>query len=830
MKPKILVVDDDMALAEMLTIVLRGEGFDPHVVGDGTQALAAVREIRPDLVLLDLMLPGMNGIDVCRVLRADSGVPIVMLTAKTDTVDVVLGLESGADDYIVKPFKPKELVARVRARLRRTEEEPAELLSIADIVIDVPAHKVTRGGAQISLTPLEFDLLVALARKPRQVFTREVLLEQVWGYRHAADTRLVNVHVQRLRAKVEKDPENPEIVLTVRGVGYKAGPRDRRRCRSFGRWGRVTHRLERSLAPVIAWFKEVGTALGHVWRRSLQLRVIVSTLTLSLIVITILGVVLTSQITDRLLDAKINAAVEEMDRARNTVENQLAGVHDIGTQQQRLADARNALSNRGGTGQSSGAAGSFDSALSIVGGTPLQQISTGPIQEVPEELRRYVERNQVSYQFATVSDPDGYRGRALIIGSPSAEIPTLQIYLIFPLANEERSLSLMRGTMLIGGIVLLVLLAAITALVTRQVVLPIRSAARIAGRFADGRLKERMLVRGEDDMARLAQAFNEMAESLSNQITQLEEFGNLQRRFTSDVSHELRTPLTTVRMAADLIHGSSDDLDAALARSAELLVTELDRFEGLLNDLLEISRHDAGVAELQVESLDVRMCARAAISTVRHLAKEAGVEVVIDLPEDPLVAEVDPRRVERVLRNLLANAIDHSEGKPVLIRMRGDLDANAVAVIVRDQGIGLRPGEEKLVFNRFWRSDPSRMRRSGGTGLGLSISVEDANLHEGKLEAWGEVGVGACFRLTLPLVRGKKLGASPLPLEPVLRKHAQLRAVEAAPASNGEAERPAVVAEPEPVERAEVTNGTGPQTDQSAAADAEAAEPGDLQS
>nr|WP_196812269.1 MtrAB system response regulator MtrA [Nocardia sp. CNY236] len=224
MKPKILVVDDDMALAEMLTIVLRGEGFDPHVVGDGTQALAAVREIRPDLVLLDLMLPGMNGIDVCRALRADSGVPIVMLTAKTDTVDVVLGLESGADDYIVKPFKPKELVARVRARLRRIDEEPAEMLSIADIVIDVPAHKVSRGGMQISLTPLEFDLLVALARKPRQVFTREVLLEQVWGYRHAADTRLVNVHVQRLRAKVEKDPENPEIVLTVRGVGYKAGP------------------------------------------------------------------------------------------------------------------------------------------------------------------------------------------------------------------------------------------------------------------------------------------------------------------------------------------------------------------------------------------------------------------------------------------------------------------------------------------------------------------------------------------------------------------------------------------------------------------------------
>ncbi|WP_084247208.1 MtrAB system response regulator MtrA [Gordonia hydrophobica] len=224
MKPRILVVDDDAALAEMLTIVLKNEGFEPFTVGDGTQALTAVREVRPDLVLLDLMLPGMNGIDVCRVLRSDSNVPIVMLTAKSDTVDVVLGLESGADDYMVKPFKPKELVARIRARLRRNEDDPAELLAIGPVEIDVPAHKVTRDGVPISLTPLEFDLLVALARKPRQVFTRDVLLEQVWGYRHPADTRLVNVHVQRLRAKVETDPENPEIVLTVRGVGYKAGP------------------------------------------------------------------------------------------------------------------------------------------------------------------------------------------------------------------------------------------------------------------------------------------------------------------------------------------------------------------------------------------------------------------------------------------------------------------------------------------------------------------------------------------------------------------------------------------------------------------------------
>ena len=228
MKPRVLVVDDDSALAEMLGIVLRSDGFDPSFVSDGTGALAAFRDTKPDVVLLDLMLPGMSGLDVCRAIRAESGTPIIMLTAKSDTIDVVLGLESGADDYVVKPFKPKELVARMRARLRHHEDVASETLSIgpaeSPVSIDVPAHQVTRDGSPINLTPLEFDLLVALARKPRQVFTREVLLEQVWGYRHAAYTRLVNVHVQRLRSKVERDPERPEVVLTVRGVGYKAGP------------------------------------------------------------------------------------------------------------------------------------------------------------------------------------------------------------------------------------------------------------------------------------------------------------------------------------------------------------------------------------------------------------------------------------------------------------------------------------------------------------------------------------------------------------------------------------------------------------------------------
>ncbi|WP_293832259.1 MtrAB system response regulator MtrA [uncultured Corynebacterium sp.] len=223
MAPKILVVDDDPAINEMLTIVLEAEGFQTSSVTDGVEAVPAFRSFDPDLILLDLMLPGMNGIDICREIRKESAVPVVMLTAKTDTVDVVLGLESGADDYITKPFKPKELVARIRARLRRTDETPADVFEVGDLTVDVPQHTVTRGDEEIQLTPLEFDLLVEMARKPNQVHSREELLESVWGYRNASDTRLVNVHVQRLRSKIEHDPENPEIILTVRGVGYKTG-------------------------------------------------------------------------------------------------------------------------------------------------------------------------------------------------------------------------------------------------------------------------------------------------------------------------------------------------------------------------------------------------------------------------------------------------------------------------------------------------------------------------------------------------------------------------------------------------------------------------------
>lgn len=530
------------------------------------------------------------------------------------------------------------------------------------------------------------------------------------------------------------------------------------KARVRGPWGRS--------GPLLRGTSAVSRTLAQIWRRSLQLRVVVLTLGLSTVVILVLGFVLTSQITNRVLEVKVRAATEEINRARGTVSGIVSG-EEARSLDSSLQLARNTLiSKTGQASGSSGLAGTFDAVLIVPGDGPREATSAGPVDQIPRSLRDFVKAGQVSYQYETVRT-ETFSGPALLIGTPApSRVTNLELYLIFPLSSEENTITLVRGTMATGGLVLLVLLAGIALLVSRQVVLPVRSASRIAERFAEGHLSERMPVRGEDDMARLAVSFNDMAESLQRQINNLEEFGNLQRRFTSDVSHELRTPLTTVRMAADLIYDHGEDLDPALRRSTELLVSELDRFEGLLNDLLEISRHDAGVAELSVEAVDLRSTVGNALTKVGHLADEAGIELLVDLPDHEVIAEVDPRRVERILRNLIANAIDHAEHKPVRIKMADDEDT--VAVTVRDYGVGLRPGEEKLVFSRFWRSDPSRVRRSGGTGLGLAISIEDARLHQGRLEAWGELGKGACFRLTLPLTRGHKVTTSPLPLKPVV--------------------------------------------------------------
>jgi two-component system sensor histidine kinase MtrB len=341
---------------------------------------------------------------------------------------------------------------------------------------------------------------------------------------------------------------------------------------------------------------------------------------------------------------------------------------------------------------------------------------------------------------------------------------TAQAFYFFPLADVAGQASLVVNTITVTGVALVAVVALAVYVVTRLVVRPVRLAARTAQRLSNGLLDQRMEVSGEDDLAALASSFNQMAETLQRHILRLEEMSRLQRRFTSDVSHELRTPLTTVRMAADLLHSSRDSFDPAVARAAELLQAELDRFENLLAELLEISRFDAGFASLEAEPANVGQLVDRVVERLRTVAERAGVRVHVDLPTEPVVAEVDVRRVERILRNLIGNAIEHGEGRPVKERLAAR--EGAVAVTVRDYGVGLRPGEEKLVFNRFWRADPSRARQTGGTGLGLSISVEDARLHGGWLEAWGAPAQGAQFRLTLPLRAGTRLVSSPLRLVP----------------------------------------------------------------
>jgi two-component system sensor histidine kinase MtrB len=299
---------------------------------------------------------------------------------------------------------------------------------------------------------------------------------------------------------------------------------------------------------------------------------------------------------------------------------------------------------------------------------------------------------------------------------------------------------------------------------TRKVLAPVRQAAITAERLSDGRLSERMPVRGHDELATLGRSFNEMAESLQDQIHRMEELSHLQQRFVSDVSHELRTPLTTIRMAGDVIYGEREEFSPAVARSAELLAAQLDRFDSLLADLLEISRFDAGAAVLDAEAWDLRRIVEGVLEHSAHLAEAKGSTVVTHLPDRPCTADVDPRRVERILRNLVVNAIEHGEGRPIDVEVA--VDPKAVAVVVRDHGVGMTVQEAQHVFDRFWRADPARARTTGGSGLGLAIALEDARLHGGWLQAWGRPGEGASFRLTLPRRAGVTLTGSPLPLRP----------------------------------------------------------------
>lgn len=526
-------------------------------------------------------------------------------------------------------------------------------------------------------------------------------------------------------------------------------------------------RAREQVEQLRAFGAEARVAAAAAWRRSMQVRVVTSTLALSAAVVVVLGLVLQTQIATRLLQGKEADTLARAEAGRVLLERELSGVDpDRDGAQGELNNALDRLTTRSAVAESaSPAAGEFRAVLATSRGATADdpvvgpQIAAGPVEDVPADLREAVADGVLARRYTTSAGEP-----TLVIGQPVRTAGRdLEFYMLFPLDAEQRTLGLVQSTLIVGGLVLLLLLAGIASLVTRQVVRPVRQAAEIAERFADGHLDERMPVHGDDEVARLAESYNEMATSIQHQIRQLEEFGALQRRFTSDVSHELRTPLTTVRMAADVLYASREEMLPALRRSSELLVAELDRFEALLADLLEISRLDAGVAELGAEQVDVHSVVVRALDAVHGLSDETGTQLVLDVPEG-VYAEVDPRRVERIVRNLVANAIDHGEGRPVEVTLAAD--EQAIAVVVRDHGVGLRPGEAALVFNRFWRAEESRARRGGGSGLGLSIAVEDARLHGGWLQAWGRPGQGAAFRLTLPRRVGDRLERSPLPLVP----------------------------------------------------------------
>ncbi|MCF3145731.1 HAMP domain-containing histidine kinase [Streptomyces platensis] len=542
--------------------------------------------------------------------------------------------------------------------------------------------------------------------------------------------------------------------------------------RLFSRW------VRRPLLPAL-----------RLWRRNIQLRVVATTLLMSLAVVLLLGVVVVGQVRNGLLTAKAQAAQSQAVGGFSVAQKMADGADDT------RPDEGARTGNRGTQDSAtwltglveqlaSGGQGVFSVvALSSDSDEPFGDSSPGtrgprasgdvdPERSVPADLRRKLDTKAGTFrqytQIKRIGSDDGVS--ALIIGKRlnDANSNQYQLYYLFPFTQEEESLKLVTGTLATAGVFVVILLGAIAWLVVRQVVTPVRMAAGISERLAAGLLQERMKVTGEDDIARLGESFNKMAQNLQVKIQQLEELSRMQRRFVSDVSHELRTPLTTVRMAADVIHDARDEFDPATARSAELLWGQLDRFESLLAELLEISRFDAGAAALEAEPVDLRDVVHRVIEGAEPLAERKGTRIVVRGAEQPVIAEADPRRVERVLRNLVVNAVEHGEGRDVVVRLAsaGGKSGGAVAVAVRDYGVGLKPGEATRVFNRFWRADPARARTTGGTGLGLSIAVEDARLHGGWLQAWGEPGGGSQFRLTLPRTAGETLRGSPIPLEP----------------------------------------------------------------
>jgi len=532
---------------------------------------------------------------------------------------------------------------------------------------------------------------------------------------------------------------------------------------------RVAHRFAPPLRATLRLARRQGGSLAGLlarrWHRSLQLRVIGTTLVVSMVGVAVLGIFLVQQIAGGLYNNARKAALVQTSDGLTFAQSDPEVQSPKGSRPTALIQLVTAL-------QSGSGLGNIYDVVVLQRGSGLAGVTGNELlaPSIPQGLQEAITDEQKAGKPVTLytspttlmSTSGKPVGPALAVGVPISR--AVQLYYLFPLSQQVQSLRLVQNTLIIAGIGLVLLLAVIVSLVTRWVVVPIRQGAKAASRVSAGNLDERMEARGTDDLAALANSFNEMAGSLQDKLRELEELSSVQRQFVSDVSHELRTPLTTIRIAADVLFGARDALEPAAKRSAELLQSQIDRFEALLADLLEISRHDANVATLDAESADVCDLVLRAAADAEQLAAQKGTRIEFRLPPEQCIAEVDRRRVERVLRNLLDNAVEHGEGRDVVVTVAAD--RYAVAVAVRDHGVGLGPGEHQFVFDRFWRADPARARTTGGTGLGLAIALEDTRLHSGWLQAWGERGRGSVFRLTLPRTVGRPFAGSPLPLCP----------------------------------------------------------------
>jgi len=503
-------------------------------------------------------------------------------------------------------------------------------------------------------------------------------------------------------------------------------------------------------------------------RNSLAFKVIISTVILSLGVVWITGSALNSRLSSGIREVNLNSAIVE---ARSTIFTAdyrfLLAQGEKDSVVQKVVDdvissATTITSNENTREVVFARSPGNTRAINYEIASNLLDPATIP-KSLSERVR---ESSDITWQYVTMRYLQGTSAPGLAIGQ-KVQIPNAgqyEMYIVFSLANEEKTLILINTYLLIAGLILIILITLITWVVVRQVVKPVREAARIATEFTSGDFRQRMKVYSQDEISTLGHAFNEMAESLEQQIARLENLSRVQQRFVSDVSHELRTPLTTLRMASEVIAASRDSFDPTVARSTELLVAQLDRFERLLEDLLEVSRFDAEVAVLEAVDFDIVQLVNRCADDLALVAKERKTEIFVKSAEPEIMIKADIRRVERILRNLLANAIDHSEEVQIDVQIKAsDRD---VAIGVRDYGIGLDENSLTRVFDRFWRADPSRARTRGGTGLGLSIALEDARLHNGELEAWGRPGRGAHFVVTLPRKTWESIDQRLISLQP----------------------------------------------------------------